>query len=76
MLSDKKWESTPMNPQLIKIKSKCVEKRIDSKYTPAWRERCRGVFLCTLSGILLDGHMYMGMGVGGMEQCSTSHHIT
>lgn len=32
MLSDMKWENVPMRPQQIKIKSKYVEKKIDSKY--------------------------------------------
>lgn len=31
MLSDMKWGNVPMRPQQIKIRSKYVEKKIDSK---------------------------------------------
>lgn len=58
MLSDMKWENVPTRPQLIKIKSKYVEKKIDSKYAYIKQKVC--VFLCRrLSGILLDGCMYI-----------------
>lgn len=56
MLSDMKWENVPMRPQQIKIRSKYVEKKIDSKcaYMASVSFLCR--WLC---GILLDGCMYI-----------------
>lgn len=74
MLSDMKWENVPMRPQQIKIKSKYVEKKIDSKYT--YMESV--FFLCRrLYGILLDGCVYIWVwACGGMGMWEWGHFST
>lgn len=73
MLSDMKWENVPMRPQQIKIRSKYVEKKIDSKSA----YMASVFFLCRwLCGILLDGCMYIWVWACVVGAFFYSDHVT